>query len=564
MIFDSLMMAAVAHECESLVGARVREVWTGCGTRAEAATTEDSEPRALFLLLSTQSGHATLVIDTHPQRARLHLVQNAPQGGTPSPFSDAARRALRGARLVSIEQPHFDRALHFRFQARDAIGNAKTYTLVAELMNRRSNAVLIDENNTIIDALKRLPPFLNRARTVLPHRPYQPPPGSRQDPRAADWPALLGTVEIGPASDEKAWRELLGEFNGISPLVLKHLRFAVKQGEMPQHALETTFALPTQVFLCGNQPYPLDFGDCQKRDESLSELLEEYAERAAAAHEDEGRRAALSAHLARLEARVVAQRADLERARAHATEADAWQEQGTLVLSHLREVGEAAARGEEFVELPGENGMLRIAIEPKWPPADNATRLFNRAKRARKLAEAAPGREAQLDEEAARLTHLRERLVNADAREVETLADEMGWESGPKIASRSRQLQAAARPESKLRRVEVAGWTCVMGRNAEENQMLLSKVARPSDIWLHLSGRPSAHVLVKNQKGKTPPPEVLDEAARWLASTSLSRKASAGGERVEVIYTPAKWVRSVKGAPGKVTLQRHQTRLVTI
>jgi predicted ribosome quality control (RQC) complex YloA/Tae2 family protein len=107
-----------------------------------------------------------------------------------------------------------------------------------------------------------------------------------------------------------------------------------------------------------------------------------------------------------------------------------------------------------------------------------------------------------------------------------------------------------------------------MGRNAIENQMLLSKVASASDMWLHLAGRPSAHVIIKNQKGKVVPDGVVEEAARWLATTALGQKGVSkganSGEKIEVLYTAVKWVRAVKGAPGKVTLQRSQTRLVQL
>jgi predicted ribosome quality control (RQC) complex YloA/Tae2 family protein len=77
-------------------------------------------------------------------------------------------------------------------------------------------------------------------------------------------------------------------------------------------------------------------------------------------------------------------------------------------------------------------------------------------------------------------------------------------------------------------------------------------------------------VLIKNQKGKQPPPQVLEEAGRWLASATrtASRKTANAradeGDRIEIIYTEAKWVRSVRGAPGRVTLQRFQTLLVRV
>ena len=563
MILVSVMIAAVARELSPFIGARVREVWMGNGT---AGQSESAEPRAVFIQIGSPGNGATLLIDTHPQRARLHLVNHPPSGGTPTAFTDTLRRALRGARLANIEQPDFDRALHLQFESRDVIGNASRVTLVAELMGRRSNVILLDENMTIVDALKRLPPFLNRVRTVLPHRPYLPPPGDLRDPRSVvDW-----TTEIG-----EDWRKSLKSFNGISSLVLHAIEAEIGSGKNPDVAISQFFKAnstgsdaPMESWLCVAQPYPFRIDDsCSQRDESLSELLEQTAEASAAGDEVQSQRAALQAHLAKLEARVAAQRVDLQRARAHAADAELWQAQGILMLAHLREVGDAAARGQSTIQLSDGERSHTLEIEPKWAPADNATRLFNRARRARKLAEGAPAREVELDAEATRLQSWRQRLESAASDDCEVLneiARDSGMSSAIKIPSRTRISSQAARPESKLRRADIQGWACFMGRSAEENQLLLSKVASSSDIWLHLRGRPSAHVIVKNQKGKEVPPAVLDEAARWLAITTLGQKTAGSGDRVEVIHTAVKWVRAIKGAPGKVTLQRAETRLVQL
>ena len=53
--------------------------------------------------------------------------------------------------------------------------------------------------------------------------------------------------------------------------------------------------------------------------------------------------------------------------------------------------------------------------------------------------------------------------------------------------------------------------------------------------------------------------EFKQEAARWLAQSARKGKS---GDVLEIIYTPAKFVRAIKGAPGRVTLGRFQTRLV--
>ncbi len=676
MIFDSTLLAALVAELRPLHGERLRDIWQSAGSgagekkplskglaakgAAAKADTEDSEDseaaatgRAVYLAF--RSG--TLLIDTHSQRARLHLVAHAPE---PPPFSTAfggvLRRALRGARLTAIEQPDFDRALHLRFEARDDVGNLQRYTLVAELMDRRSNLILLDEENVIVDALKRLPPFLNRVRTILPHRPYQPPPSEKQNPLdVSDWDALGREAGDSNRTPQSFVSWLRARFVGISPLVADALQHGAREAlaqsamfhaehgvranaqDLPSanslsqahetglHETEPSDGYNAEIWatscaeffgharraatgdfrpvLCDEQPYPFALAGraCPAEGQSLSALIEQAAAREEAARALHEERAALLTHLAAREKRNAAQREDVAKALRHAADAETFSRFGQLLLTHIAAVEEAARQGATFVELTDDlnwtgtdegadaadaaddmagaevsvASVARIAIEPKWSAADNATRYFNRARRARKLGADAPGRQAGLDEEAAQLRAWRVAAQAAvSSEELRAMARECGLRSeskqeggagkasSHKTLSRTKQREAAARPENKLRRREVEGWQLWMGRSALENQTLLSKVAAPSDIWMHVRGEASAHVLIKNQKGKNPPPRVLEEAGRWLATAGRSHKAV--DERVEIIYTPAKWVRAVKGAPGRVTLQRFETLLLRL
>ena len=65
------------------------------------------------------------------------------------------------------------------------IDDELTYVaLYVELMGRRSNLILVDDNGLIMESAKRVTPDMSRVRTVLPRLPYQPPPPPpRLDPR---------------------------------------------------------------------------------------------------------------------------------------------------------------------------------------------------------------------------------------------------------------------------------------------------------------------------------------------------------------------------------------------
>ncbi len=586
-LFDSVLLAAVASEIRALRDATLRDIW-----QSENQNGEDG--RAVYL----QFREATLLIDTHPQRARLHFLSKVPQSSTrsassspvatlpvaPSTFTQTLRKALRGARLVQIVQPNFDRVLRLVFQSRNDVGEDVSHTLVAELMERRSNLILLDSDDIIIDALKRLPPFLNRARTILPHHKYELPPSNQENPLlVTDWhnrvlEAWQNASQQNASQQNADWEWLpwlRTHFTGVSPLVARAL-----QMQLNEQARTEGFAQVFEKFwkraydvargnfssvLCGTQPYPFALNDaCQARQQTLSELIEEFAQREEDTQDLTNERTKLLSHLAKRLKINAAQRDDVAKSKRHAQDAERFKTTGNLMLTHIAAVENALNNGRKSLELMDEDGTVYIAdLEPDWNAADNAQRFFNRYRRAVKLEGKAPERERTLEIEQSQLENWCAQVQSATTtQELQEIARDCGFEqnNATKTISRTKQQEESARPESKLRQRDIEGWRVWMGRSALENQVLLSKVARPSDIWMHVRDAPSAHVLIKNQKGKEPPIRVLEDAARWLANVSRKGKSD---ETLEIIYTPAKWVRAVKGSPGRVTLGRFQTLLIT-
>jgi predicted ribosome quality control (RQC) complex YloA/Tae2 family protein len=101
------------------------------------------------------------------------------------------------------------------------------------------------------------------------------------------------------------------------------------------------------------------------------------------------------------------------------------------------------------------------------------------------------------------------------------------------------------------------GWTIYAGRNRHENDHLLSHLAQPSDIWLHILGQGGAHVLIRVPASKQDPPATtLREAAQVAARMS---KAGAGA-KVRVVYTQCRYVKKLsKDKPGLVRYENERT-----
>jgi predicted ribosome quality control (RQC) complex YloA/Tae2 family protein len=101
------------------------------------------------------------------------------------------------------------------------------------------------------------------------------------------------------------------------------------------------------------------------------------------------------------------------------------------------------------------------------------------------------------------------------------------------------------------------GHTILVGRTGRANDRLTFKIASSEDLWLHVLGRPGAHVVIRNPRRRSRVPEAcLQEAAGLAAWYSGAR----GDDVVDVQWTRRKNVRRLRGAPpGTVQVKRFQT-----
>jgi len=104
------------------------------------------------------------------------------------------------------------------------------------------------------------------------------------------------------------------------------------------------------------------------------------------------------------------------------------------------------------------------------------------------------------------------------------------------------------------RTLAIDGFTVLVGRSDEENDVLTFEVAEPHDVWMHVAGYSGSHVVIRNPEQLPGVPEpVLRRAAELAAWFSKGRAA----RRVEVHVCFARDVSKPRGfAAGKVMLAR--------
>ena len=534
--------------------------------------------RSVALEIFAKSTRPWIIFDLAPDASRVFLSEERARrmSDAVTPFSLLLRKYVAGSRIVSVEQPRLERVLRLRLSARVDHGIPRDIELVAEVMGRRTNLVLIDEDGTIMDALIRVPPAVNPSRPLLPHLRYTAPPGeSKLNPED---PALAQTLRRAGQLEGPGWRLIVQKVAGFSPLAAREVvARATGNPETPASDVQEWDSIAAAVrellaplgtgewaptvarrdgVVLDYAPYHLtQFPDADVEwYPTMSRALIEAGMRGVSGPAFERlKRPLLNALGSRLE-QARRKRASLERSLASAESADELREAGEAILASAH----AIQRGAPSLTWEGR----RIDLYPSLSPAENAQSYFERYTSARDAKTNVP---PLLEHVAGEIEHLEgmavhvdladsEKAINALRRELEE-AGILRPALGKKKAGRRATTKATAPSSGIHTRIRLEDGDVFVGGSAEGNDWLTFHHAQPEDLWLHARGVPGAHVILRSESGE-PTDAMLEMAAGIAAAKSAARDAGS----VEVDYTLRKYVRKIRGgAAGRVTYRNERT-----
>ncbi len=224
---------------------------------------------------------------------------------------------------------------------------------------------------------------------------------------------------------------------------------------------------------------------------------------------------------------------------------------GELILANLQAV-EPGARWLTAEDFETGGPPLRIELDPRLNPPQNAENYFRRYRKARtgleRLGEDIRSLEREL--EAVR----RERRALENAEDPAVLADLAVREQAARKGKAGR-----ARDEAKAPGLAFASgmFSLLVGRSAAENDALLRRHVRGNDTWLHARDAPGAYVFIRALPGKSIPLDTLLDAA----NLALHYSKAKGSGRGDVYYTQVKYLRRAKDGPPGLVLPTQEKNL---
>jgi predicted ribosome quality control (RQC) complex YloA/Tae2 family protein len=563
MYYDALTLSAMRDELAArLLGGRVQRV---------------VQPSAHTIGLEVYAGERhQLWLSAEASTAGVWLATDKVRrgSGTSSPLQLLLAKYVDQARLIEISQPPLERVLRLVFEG--ALGRL---VLLCEIMGRYSNIILLGEDGLILDAIKRVPATINRYRTILPKQSYVAPPAqAKAHPLTLTLATLRQSLET--ASGETLWQRLVGGVTAISPLLAREiahrasgdaealwpladdgtLRLLLVMQELlrlpESHAWQPCLALDEETGRpIAYAPYALTHLPHREEMAQISTAIQRFQEARHSfdayaqarqrlrhlIHEGEERQGKRVEALRR--SLRPAQEIEALRTRANAILANTW----AMRPGQTELVVDASAWGGA-----AEGETLRISLDPKLSPSENAQELFRTYRKLQAAAQEVP---ALIEEGELELAYLRQLRAEVELAENRLQLDEVEHElreAGYLAAEKKRQPSG----KSELLSARAPDGTLILvGRNSQQNDEVTFRRSTPDDLWLHAHGVPGAHVIIKCA-GQAVHQDTLMMAARFAARYSTARSEA----QVQVDCTARRYVRHIKGArPGMVTYTHETT-----
>ncbi len=558
MPLDAICLSALTAELEArILDGRIDKV---------------QQPERDMLILTIRAGgeNLRLLLAAGSGNARVHLTRLSFENPAEPPmFCMLMRKHLVGSRIVSLRQPEGERMLILELDCRDELGLSSRKRMVAELIGRSANLILVGEDGRIIDCMRRVDYAGDPLRRLLPGMLYRMPPKQNKP----DFRRLSQTERcerIAASSKEMPVdKYLLDSFSGLSPLICRELAWRCRGDYDALPAQLAAFSDSVEAgefapYLLVQDGKPLDFSFMAisqyegraslERLDSFSVLLDTFYARRDLAEQQRRRSHELLRSVTTARDRLARKLGNQKEELRRTENREEIRKNAELITANLYRIqkGDSLLVCEDYYE--PDCREVKIPLNPLKTPQQNAALLYkeyNKMKTAEKhltvlIAEA----EGQLSYLNSVLDLIRRAETEKDLGDIRRELMETGYLRRQKSGKAEK-----GRAQQPYRFQSDDGLEILAGRSNLQNDELTLKTARRTDYWLHTQKVHGSHVIIRCD-GLAPPERTLCQAASIAAYYSQARD----GGKVPVDYTMTRCVKKPAGAlPGMVIYTDYKT-----
>ena len=497
----------------------------------------------------SETSKTEIVFNVHAKEKRTNLImslhsnynhiclsaKNYTTYNEPSTFVMVLRKHILNGIIYKIEQRDYDRYLLLHIRARDELYDEKEYVLSVELMGKYANLILVNNENRIIDALKKIPPYENNKRTIIQGAKFiLPEKQNKLDPFNID----INQIDLNES--------LVKQLQGFSKLLENELRYRLNNASYED--IISLIKKSKSLYITADQFHVIPLTHLKSDDikeyniqEGFDELYYEDDEKERIKNISNDLFKVVKRQLKHYSNKITKLNDSLKEAENLQLD----KTYGDLLYTYSN----LDLKGLNYIEVRDYNNeLVRIPLEPKLSIKANANKYYNNYQKKRR------GKifiEEQLEIARSELEYfdsLNQQLQIANYSDALDIKEELSNFSYIKQNNKRKKKKKV-----NLYQVIVDNYTITFGKNNIQNNYLTFEFAKSNYTFFHAKDYHGCHLVINSSELNE---KVIRIAANLAAYYSQGRYSSS----VPVDYCLVKDVKKIKGKkPGFVSIKNYKT-----
>ncbi len=532
------------------------------------------EKDEITLNIRSKGQKYNLVISCNAQNPRIHLTSFKKENPITAPsFCMHLRKYLTSGIIESINILGEDRIFDIAIISKTEMKDIVKLHLIAEMMGRYSNILLLNSNFIITDAIKQVSFDAATKRCVLPSCKYTMPEQTKLLPsNKSGITELLNDFKGGDLA-----KYLCNGISGLSFITAEEIIFkaGIDKNAIPLNVDKLVLYINKFFNIFGSDMYSpcistdsdgnsLDYFVTNYNSQNLTfkkcDNLSCAIEALTLKKDIDERHREKAKHLFNaIKKYKNRNQKKLQKANEKLNECDKMDEYkkyGELITSNLYKL----KKGDEYLQCVDyyneEMPEITIKLNPQYSPSKIAQDYFKKYNKLKRTLDIILKQIDETEEDLKYIDTVEQTLTNcnlsADLYQIEQELYQIGA-----IKKMKTKMPKSAKEGSPIL-YEYENFLIAVGKNNFQNDKLTFKTANGGDIWLHTLNYHGSHTVIFTD-GENPPDNVITFAAQVAAFYSNGNQ----NDKVPVDYTLKKFVkRNPNGKPGMVTYTNQKTAYV--
>ena len=473
-----------------------------------------------FLYLSVSYNNPTIFIS----KERFERLSDV------SSFAMFLRKHFLGSIIRDITQLNNDRVVEIKVESRDEFYGSKTEYIILELIGRFSNLIVLDENHTIIEAIKQLSIIENNSRGIMRGLKYIPLKNDKLDP--------LDKEKVNEFIYQKADllpMDVVGGIAGISPKLAEYLIDKYRNNGKDFASILEETVNKFEPTLYSKDYYYFDILGSGAHYNTLSGVLSLYYNKTTKEKNLKDNNIKIyqcvNSNIKRLEKKIVILNNEYD----NDINSDELRIKGELLMasSYLPHTRSSSITLLNYYT----NEDIEIKLDPSKSLKDNANIYYKKYKKAKAAISHLNEQLEISNNELEYFNLLLYQLKNASLKDIEEIRQELllGGYLRDRIYSKKKKYIP------NYLTYQINGCTVYVGKNNLQNNYLTNKLAKRDDLWFHIKNGHGSHVIVNGEN------KLTEEVIRFASNLAAVHSEAKNSSSVPVDYTYIKYIKKIPG-----------------